>query len=60
MSQKDAVTCRLVSDTSLISVPFSYNLAYTQRMLWPFPGGRFLHRPGLALGMLYFKARDYL
>jgi gamma-glutamylputrescine oxidase len=27
---------------------------------WPFPGGRFLRRPGMALGMLYFKARDYL
>ena len=27
---------------------------------WPFPGGRFLRRPGMALGMLYFKAKDYL
>jgi len=26
---------------------------------WPFPGGRFLRRPGMALGMLYFKAKDY-
>jgi gamma-glutamylputrescine oxidase len=26
----------------------------------PFPGGRWLRRPGMALGMLYFKARDYL
>ena len=25
---------------------------------WPFPGGRFLRRPGMALGMLYFKALD--
>jgi glycine/D-amino acid oxidase-like deaminating enzyme len=27
---------------------------------WPFPGGRYLRRPGLALGMLYYKARDLL
>jgi gamma-glutamylputrescine oxidase len=27
---------------------------------WPFPGGRLLRRPGMALGMLYFKAKDYL
>ena len=27
---------------------------------WPFPGGRLLRRPGLALGMLYFKAKDLL
>jgi glycine/D-amino acid oxidase-like deaminating enzyme len=27
---------------------------------WPFPGGRFLRRPGLALGMAYYKARDAL
>jgi glycine/D-amino acid oxidase-like deaminating enzyme len=27
---------------------------------WPFPGGRYLRRPGMALGMLYFKAKDYL
>jgi gamma-glutamylputrescine oxidase len=27
---------------------------------WPFPGGRYLRRPGMALGMLWFKARDYL
>lgn len=27
---------------------------------WPFPGGRYLRRPGMALGMLYFKALDYL
>ena len=27
---------------------------------WPFPGGRYLRRPGMALGMLYFKARDFL
>jgi hypothetical protein len=27
---------------------------------WPFPGGRYLRRPGLALGMLYFKAKDLL
>ena len=26
---------------------------------WPFPGGRFLRRPGMALGMLYFKALDF-
>lgn len=26
----------------------------------PFPGGPLLRRPGMALGMLYFKARDYL
>ena len=25
----------------------------------PFPGGRYLRRPGMALGMLYFKAKDY-
>jgi len=25
---------------------------------WPFPGGRYLRRPGMALGMLYFKALD--
>jgi gamma-glutamylputrescine oxidase len=25
---------------------------------WPFPGGRYLRRPGLAVGMLYFKALD--
>ena len=24
-----------------------------------FPGGRYLRRPGMALGMLYFKAKDY-
>jgi glycine/D-amino acid oxidase-like deaminating enzyme len=24
----------------------------------PFPGGRYLRRPGMALGMLYFKAKD--
>ena len=27
---------------------------------WPFPGGKFLRRPGLAIGMLYFKMRDML
>jgi len=27
---------------------------------WPFPGGRYLRRPVMALGMLYFKALDYL
>ena len=27
---------------------------------WPFPGGRLLRRPGLALGMAYFKLRDAL
>ena len=27
---------------------------------WPFPGGRWLRRPGLALGMAWFKARDML
>ncbi|MDB4261259.1 FAD-binding oxidoreductase [bacterium] len=27
---------------------------------WPFPGGRYLRRPGMALGMLYFKGKDYL
>ena len=27
---------------------------------WPFPGGRYLRRPGMALGMLYFKALDLL
>ncbi|MGI9289111.1 MAG: NAD(P)/FAD-dependent oxidoreductase [Pseudomonadales bacterium] len=27
---------------------------------WPFPGGRFLRRPAMAAGMLYFKALDYL
>ncbi len=26
---------------------------------WPFPGGRFLRRPGMAIGMLYFKALDF-
>ena len=26
----------------------------------PFPGGRWLRRPALAVGMLYFKARDYV
>ena len=25
----------------------------------PFPGGRYLRRPGMALGMLYFKALDW-
>jgi len=27
---------------------------------WPFPGGKLLRRPGLALGMAYFKLRDAL
>jgi gamma-glutamylputrescine oxidase len=27
---------------------------------YSFPGGRYLRRPGMALGMLYFKAKDYL
>lgn len=27
---------------------------------WPFPGGRLLRRPGLAIGMAYFKVRDTL
>ncbi|MEP5766472.1 MAG: FAD-binding oxidoreductase [Halieaceae bacterium] len=27
---------------------------------WPFPGGKLLRRPGMALGMLYYKALDYL
>ena len=27
---------------------------------WPFPGGRWLRRPTMALGMLYYKALDYL
>ena len=26
----------------------------------PFPGGKYLRRPGMAVGMLYFKALDYL
>ncbi len=26
---------------------------------WPFPGGRYLRRPVMALGMLYFKALDF-
>jgi hypothetical protein len=26
----------------------------------PFPGGRLLRRPGLALGMAFFKLRDAL
>ena len=27
---------------------------------WPFPGGKYLRRPGMALGMLYYKALDFL
>ncbi|MDP5071373.1 MAG: FAD-binding oxidoreductase, partial [Congregibacter sp.] len=27
---------------------------------WPFPGGKLLRRPGLALGMAYYKAKDAL
>jgi glycine/D-amino acid oxidase-like deaminating enzyme len=27
---------------------------------WPFPGGRYLRRPALAIGMAYFKALDAL
>ncbi len=27
---------------------------------WPFPGGKLLRRPGLAIGMLYFKLLDEL
>ncbi|ARN72865.1 NAD(P)/FAD-dependent oxidoreductase [Oceanicoccus sagamiensis] len=27
---------------------------------WPFPGGKLLRRPGLAVGMLYFKLMDML
>jgi len=27
---------------------------------WPFPGGKLLRRPGLAVGMLYFKLLDML
>ncbi len=27
---------------------------------YPFPGGRYLRRPAMALGMLYHKAKDYL
>jgi gamma-glutamylputrescine oxidase len=27
---------------------------------WPFPGGRYLRRPAMALGMLYFKGKDLL
>ena len=27
---------------------------------WPFPGGRYLRRPALAVGMAYFKALDAL
>ena len=25
----------------------------------PFPGGRYLRRPGYALGMSYYKAKDW-
>ena len=25
---------------------------------WPFPGGKLLRRPGLALGMLYYRLKD--
>lgn len=27
---------------------------------WPFPGGKLLRRPGLALGMLYYRLKDAL
>ncbi|MGK0498536.1 MAG: glycine/D-amino acid oxidase-like deaminating enzyme [Oceanicoccus sp.] len=27
---------------------------------WPFPGGKLLRRPGLAMGMMYYKMKDML
>ncbi len=33
---------------------------FTRIYHWPFPGGKWLRRPGMALGMLYYKILDEL